>query len=206
VAAEADPLRSSPPIDRLVASLKRLPGIGEKTATRLAFFLVGAPEPTVQELADAIARLKQEIVLCEECFDLTDTSPCSICRDGRRDPSLLCVVEEPADLAAVERSGRFQGRYHVLGGALAPIDGVGPQELRIAELEARVRGGGVVEVILATNPNAEGDATAHYIGQQLRPHGVRLSRIAYGMPLGGDLEYADHVTIGLCLDHRRSIE
>jgi recombination protein RecR len=198
-------VRTSPPIERLVGALKRLPGIGEKSATRLAFFLLGAPAGLVEELADAISRLKQEIVLCEQCFDLTDTSPCAICRDPQRDGGLICVVEEPADLAAIERSRRFRGRYHVLGGALAPIDGVGPDELRIAELEERVRGGRVAEVILATNPNAEGDATAHYVSERLRPTGVRLTRIAYGMPLGGDLEYADHVTVGLSLENRRAL-
>ncbi|MDJ0852277.1 MAG: recombination mediator RecR [Myxococcota bacterium] len=199
-------MKSSPPIERLVAALKRLPGIGEKSATRLAFFLLGAPEAVVQELATSIARLKEEIVLCEECFDLTDTSPCAVCRDTRRDPSILCVVEEPADLAAIDRSGRYRGRYHVLGGALSPIDGVGPDDLRIAELETRVRGGGVAEVVLATNPNAEGDATAHFLSERLRPLGVKLSRIAYGMPLGGDLEYADHVTVGLSVENRRAID
>jgi len=198
-------MRTSPPIERLVASLKRLPGIGEKSATRLAFYLLGAPEANVAELADAITRLKREIVLCERCFDLTETSPCRICRDERRDATLICVVEEPADLAAIEKSGRFRGRYHVLGGAFAPIDGVGPAELRIDELEARVADEGIQEVVLATNPNAEGDATAHYISERLRPTGVRLSRIAYGMPLGGDLEYADHVTVGICIENRRSI-
>jgi recombination protein RecR len=198
-------MRSSPPIDRLVASLRRLPGIGEKSATRLAFFLLGAPDAVVQELASAISRLKQEIVLCERCFDLTHESPCSICRDPKRDGSKICVVEEPADLASIERSGRFDGCYHVLGGALSPIDGVGPEDLRIAQLEERVRAGDVAEVILATNPNAEGDATAHYISNSLRSTGVRLSRIAYGMPLGGDLEYADHVTVGRSLDNRREI-
>lgn len=198
-------MRSSPPIDRLVSGLKKLPGIGEKSATRLAFFLLGAPETAVRELAEAIARLKTDVVLCDECYDLTDHSPCQICRDERRDAALLCVVEEPADLAAIERSGRFRGRYFVLGGALAPIDGVGPDELRITELIARVGKGDVEEVVLATNPNAEGDATAHYLLEQLRPLGVRLSRIATGMPLGGDLEYADHVTIGLSMDNRRSM-
>jgi recombination protein RecR len=196
-------VRRSAPIDRLVASLKRLPGIGEKSATRLAFHLLGASEASVRELAEAISRLKQDIVLCELCFDLTDRSPCEICRDERRDRALLCVVEEPADLAAIERSGRFRGRYHVLGGAFAPIDGVGPDELRIKELEERVRSGGIEEVVLATNPNAEGDATAHYLTDALRPTGVRLSRIAFGMPLGGDLEYADHVTVGMSVENRR---
>jgi recombination protein RecR len=199
-------VRTSAPIERLVSSLKRLPGIGEKSATRLAFFLVGAPESIAQELADAIGRLKGEIVLCEECFDLTDASPCSVCRDEKRDPSIVCVVEEPADLAAIERTQRFTGRYHVLGGVLSPIDGVGTEDLRISELEARVRKAAVREVILATNPTAEGDATAHYVCDRLRPTGVRLTRIARGMPLGGDLEYADHVTVGLSLENRRAMD
>jgi recombination protein RecR len=199
-------MRSSPPIDRLVASLRKLPSIGEKSATRLAFFLLGAPEATVQELATAISRLKQEIVLCESCFDLTHESPCEICRNPKRDPGKLCVVEEPADLASIERSGSFDGRYFVLGGALSPIDGVGPDEIRIAPLEDLVRQGAVQEVILATNPNAEGDATAHYISDRLRSTGVRLSRIAYGMPLGGDFEYADHVTVGRSLENRRELD
>jgi recombination protein RecR len=198
-------VRRSAAIDRLVKSLKRLPGIGEKSATRLAFHLLGASDENVSELADAIARLKQDVVLCELCYDLTDRSPCEICRDERRDRKLLCVVEEPADLAAIERSGRFRGRYHVLGGAFAPIDGVGPDELRISELEARVKSGEIEEVVLATNPNAEGDATAHYLIDALRPTGVRLSRIAFGMPLGGDLEYADHVTVGMSMENRRTL-
>ena len=199
-------MRTSPPIERLVDALRRLPGIGEKSATRLAFYLLGAPEPQVLELADAIARLRKDIVLCEQCFDLTQVSPCPLCRDPRRDHALLCVVEEPADRAAVESSGGFNGLYHVLGGVLAPIEGVGPGDLRLAELEQRVRRGEVREVILATNPNAEGDATAHYIAERLRASGVRLTRIAYGMPLGGDLEYTDHVTVGRSLANRREIE
>ena len=197
---------TSPPIERLVAALKRLPGIGEKSATRLAFYLLGAQDAQVYELAQAIERLKQEIVLCEVCFDLTDRSPCEICRDPKRDASILCVVEEPADLAAIDKSGRYRGRYHVLGGTLSPIDGIGPSELRIAELEKRVGDGGIEEVILATNPNAEGDATAHYLSDRLQATGIKLTRIAYGMPLGGDLEYADPVTIGISMDHRRNME
>jgi recombination protein RecR len=193
---------ASPPIERLVAALRRLPGIGEKSATRLAFFLLSAPDALTSELADAILRVKREIVLCEVCFDLTDVSPCSICRSERRDSGLLCVVEEPSDRAAIERSGAFSGRYHVLGGALSPIDGVGPEDLRIVELEKRVLSGEVREVILATNPSAEGDATAHLIAEQLRSTGVQLTRIARGMPMGGDLEYADRVTVGLSLRNR----
>jgi len=199
-------MRSTPPIERLVASLRRLPGIGEKSANRLAFHLLGSSDESVAELADAISRVKKETVLCERCFDLTDRSPCEICRDPRRDAGLLCVVEEPADLAAIEKSGRYRGFYHVLGGAFAPIDGVGPAELRVAELEQRARSGEIEEVVLATNPNAEGDATAHFLSDRLRPTGVRLTRIAYGMPLGGDLEYADHVTVGICIENRRAIE
>jgi recombination protein RecR len=193
------------PIQRLVAALRRLPGIGEKSATRLAFFLLGAPESVALELSEAIRRLQQEIVLCETCFDLSDVSPCAVCRNPERDASVVCVVEEPADLAAIERSGRFAGRYHVLGGALSPIDGVGPGELRIAELEKRVAAGGIAELIFATNPTAEGDATAHYLAERLRGRGLRLSRIAYGMPMGGDLEYADHVTVGHSLSNRHPI-
>lgn len=184
-------------------SLKRLPGIGEKSATRLAFYLLGAADSQVQTLSEAIGRLKQEIVLCEQCFNLTDHSPCEICRDPKRNAALLCVVEEPADLAAIEKSASFDGHYHVLGGAFSPIDGVGPDELRVQEMLDRVAKGAIEEVLLATNPNTEGDATAHYLADQLRESGVKLSRIAYGMPLGGDLEYADHITVGLCVENRR---
>jgi recombination protein RecR len=199
-------VHTSPPIERLIAALKRLPGIGEKSATRIAFFLLSAADASVQELADAIIRVKKEIVLCERCFDLTNVSPCEICRDPKRDATLLCVVEEPADRAAIERSGGFHGLYHVLGGVLAPLDGVGPEALRIPELEERVHSGAVRELVVATNPNAEGDATAHYLADRLRPTGVRLTRIAYGMPLGGDLEYADHVTVGQSLTNRREMD
>jgi recombination protein RecR len=198
-------LRTPPPIERLVAALRTLPGIGEKSATRLAFHLLGKPEAQVREIAEAMLRLKQEIVLCEICFDLTEASPCALCSDERRDPKILCIVEEPADRASVERTGRFPGRYFVLGGALSPIDGVGPADLRIDLLVERVRKDALEEVILATNPTAEGDATAHFIADRLTGSGVRLTRIAYGMPMGGDLEYADHVTVGRALDNRREL-
>jgi len=193
------------PIERLSAALRRLPGIGEKSAGRLTFFLLSAPDSLARELSESIAQLKRETKLCETCFDITHESPCPICRDDRRDASVVCVVEEPADRAAVEKSGDFQGLYHVLGGALAPIDGIGPQDLRLAELEARVRENGLKEVILATNPNAEGEATAHYIGDRLKNYDLRITRIAYGMPLGGDLEYADHITIGRSLQNRQDL-
>ena len=198
-------MRTPPPIERLVAALRRLPGIGEKSATRLAFHLLSTPEPQVRELAEAMLRLKQEIVLCEICFDLTEASPCGLCTDERRDARLLCVVEEPADRASIERSGRFRGRYFVLGGSLSPIDGVGPEDLRIAALLERVAAAELKEIILATNPTAEGDATAHFIADRLGPCGVRVTRIAYGMPMGGDLEYADHVTVGRSLDNRHEL-
>jgi len=193
-------------VERLIESLRRLPGIGEKSATRLAFFLLSAPQNTADELAAAIARVKRDVVFCEVCFDLAEVSPCQLCRDSQRNPKQICVVEEPADRAAVEASGSFRGLYHVLGGALSPIDGIGPDELRVAELEARVRREGVEEVVLATNPTAEGDATAHFVADRLRPIGLRLTRIASGMPMGGDLEYADRVTVGRSLQYRREIE
>lgn len=194
------------PVERLIESLRRLPGIGEKSATRLAFFLLSAPQNTADELAAAIARVKRDVVFCENCFDLAEVSPCHLCRDSQRNAKLVCVVEEPADRAAVEASGSFRGLYHVLGGALSPIDGIGPEELRVSELEARVRRDGVEEVVLATNPTAEGDATAHFLADRLRPIGLRLTRIASGMPMGGDLEYADRVTVGRSLQYRREIE
>jgi len=192
-------------MERLLAALERLPGIGEKSATRLAYFLLGASDELVGELSQAIANLKRATVICQGCFDLSDRDPCSLCDDPRRDQRLLCVVEEPADLASIEESGSYRGRYHVLGGALSPIDGMGPENLRLAQLEERIAGGDIEEVILATNPNAEGDATAHYIAERLAPSGVKLSRIAYGMPLGGDLEYADRITVGRSLENRRPL-
>jgi recombination protein RecR len=191
------------PIGRLVDALRRLPGIGEKTATRLAYFLLAAPQPVASELGEAILRLRSEVVLCEECFNLTQESPCPLCRDPSRAPGVVCVVEEPADLASIEKSGVFRGRYHVLGGTLAPLDGVGPEGLRVAPLVERVRGGGIDEVIIATNPNPEGEATALYVAEQLSPYEVQVTRIGYGMPIGGDLEYVDAVTVKKSLENRR---
>ncbi|MBK7951041.1 MAG: recombination protein RecR [Deltaproteobacteria bacterium] len=196
---------SSPAMDRLVTSLKRLPGIGEKSATRLAYFLLSARPEVARELADAILRLQIDTVVCESCFTLSDRSPCPVCAGPGRDHGILCVVEEPADMAAIERSGGFKGIYHVLGGALSPIDGMGPESLRVGELERRVRAGGIKEVVLATNPTAEGDATAHFLADRLAASGVRLTRIAYGMPLGGDIEYADHVTVSRAIANRRAL-
>ena len=192
-------------MDRLVASLKRLPGIGEKSATRLAYFLLSAPEELSRELSEAIARLQRDTVVCQTCYTLSDRTPCPVCAHPDRNRTVVCVVEEPADMAAIERSGSFKGLYHVLGGALSPIDGMGPETLRVGDLERRVAEDGVKEIILATNPTAEGDATAHYLADRLRGASVRITRIAYGMPLGGDLEYADHVTVGRAIENRRTL-
>lgn len=199
-------MSSSPAMDRLVASLKRLPGIGEKSATRLAYFLLSAPEDLSRELSESIARLQRDTVVCETCFTLSDRTPCPVCAHHDRDRTLVCVVEEPADMAAIERSGGFRGLYHVLGGALSPIDGMGPEMLRLPELERRVAEQGVKEIILATNPTAEGDATAHFLADRLRGSSAQITRIAYGMPLGGDIEYADHVTVSRSIENRRAID
>ena len=199
-------MHTSPAVERLITAWKRLPGIGEKSAARLTYFLLRAPDAVVMELADALARLKRDTVVCQRCYTLADRSPCQYCGDPKRDAAHLCVVEEPADLLAIESSGGYRGHYFVLGGAISPIEGIGPEDLRIAELEERAREEGLRELILATNPNAEGDATAHYIADRLRGTSLRISRIAYGMPLGGDLEYADHVTIGRSLENRRPMD
>ncbi len=191
------------PIDRLVKALRRLPGVGEKTAARLAFFLLSAPESTASELGEAILRLRREVSLCEECFNLTTESPCEICRDETRQTNQVCVVEEPADLVSIENSGVFRGRYHVLGGTLAPLDGVGPEALRVEPLIERIRAGGIDEIILATNPNPEGEATALYVADRVRDYDVGVTRIGYGMPMGGDLEYVDSVTVRKSLENRR---
>ena len=191
------------PLGRLIQALRRLPGVGEKTATRLAFFLLSGPDGVARELGQAILRLRDEIRLCEVCFNLTAESPCEICRDPARETGEICVVEEPADLASIESTGGYRGRYHVLGGTIAPLDGIGPDALRIDPLVERLRQGGVKEVILATNPNPEGEATALFIAEQVRPFGVALTRIGYGMPIGGDLEYVDVVTVRKSLESRR---
>jgi recombination protein RecR len=197
---------SSQPIERLVKALRRLPGVGEKTATRLAYYLLSAPESYAAELGQAILRLRSDIRLCEECFNLTVRSPCEICRDDARDARLVCVVEEPADLASIESSGSYKGRYHVLGGTIAPLDGVGPESLRIDALAKRLERGGIDEVILATTPNPEGEATALYVADRVAAYGVPVTRIGYGMPIGGDLEYVDPITLRKSLENRRSFK
>jgi recombination protein RecR len=193
-----------PPVDRVVRALRRLPGIGEKTATRLAYFLLAAPADLPAEMGEALLRLRQEVRLCEECFNLSEKSPCPICASADREAGQICVVEEPGDVASIEKSGAYQGRYHVLGGTLAPLDGVGPEGIRVAALVDRVRQGGVREVIVATNPNPEGEATALYVAEQLEPYGIPVTRIGYGMPMGGDLEYIDAVTLRKSLEARRT--
>ena len=193
------------PVARLIEGFQRLPGIGPKTAQRLTFFLLKRPAEEVRELAGALVAVKDRIVYCSTCFNATDQAPCRICADGERDTTLLCVVEEPHDLLAMERTGEFRGRYHVLLGALSPLDGVGPDDLKVRELLLRLEGGATTEVILATNPNVEGEATALYLAKLLRPLGVRVTRIARGLPVGGDLEYADQVTLTKALEGRREI-
>ncbi|MBN1146904.1 MAG: recombination protein RecR [Anaerolineales bacterium] len=185
------------PIQNLINALSRLPGIGPKTASRLTFYLLRAPEDLSRDLAQALANLKGSTVYCQTCFNITTSGrvECEICSNPARDASLVCVVEEPLDVLALERTGGFNGRYHVLHGALSPIEGITPEDLKIRELAARVRAGGIREIILATNPSREGDYTAAYLRQQLEPLGVRITRLAHGLPVGGDLEYADQITL-----------
>lgn len=193
------------PVARLIEALQKLPGIGPKTAQRLTFFLLKRPADEVQALSQAIDWLKSQIVNCSVCFNVTEEDPCRICKDPARDARLLCVVEEPNDLLALERTGQFRGRYHVLLGALSPLDGIGPEDLRVRELLARLETEAAEEVILATNPNAEGEATAIYLAKLLKPFALRVTRIARGLPVGGDLEYADEVTLAKALEGRREM-
>lgn len=193
------------PIARLVAELNRLPGVGPKTAQRLAFHLLHRPADEVRRLAEAMVQARERIRYCSVCSDLTDEDPCRICRDERRDREVLCVVEEPKDVVAMEKTRQYRGLYHVLQGAISPMDGIGPDDLRIRELLDRVQGGHVREVIVATNPDVEGEATALYLGRLLKPLGLRVTRIARGLPMGGDLDYADEVTLGKALEGRREL-
>ena len=191
----------------LINALERLPGIGPKSASRLAFYFLRAPEEVAQDLAAALSELKANTALCQECFNITEAGRerCEVCESSQRDGSLVCVVEEALDVLALERTGGFQGKYHVLQGVLSPIEGVGPDDLKIKQLIARVARGGVREVILATNPSMEGDATALYLRQQLEPLGVRVTRLARGLPMGGDLEYADQNTLLRALSGRQEM-
>ncbi len=193
------------PIQDLVDELGRLPGIGPRSAQRIAFYLLETDRESALRLAQAIAEVKDRIRLCERCFNVAESELCTICSDSRRDRSIVCVVEDPRDIIAVERTREFHGIYHVLGGALSPIDGVGPEQLRVRPLLVRLGTEGVVEVILCTNPNLEGEATAMYLARLLVPLGVKVTRIASGLPVGGDLEYADELTLGRALEGRREV-
>ena len=193
-------------VQDLIDELGRLPGVGPKSAQRIAFHLLAADPADVRRLVTAISQVKERIRFCEVCGNVAEEDTCRICRDPRRDPAVLCVVEEPKDVVAIERTREYRGRYHVLGGAISPIDGIGPDELRIRELLPRLADGTVLEVILATDPNLEGEATATYLTRLLRPMGLRVSRLASGLPVGGDLEYADEVTLGRAFEGRRSVE
>jgi recombination protein RecR len=197
----------APPVQRLITELGKLPGVGGRTAQRLAFHLLRAPSEDALALAEAIREVKEKVGLCEVCFNLAEGPRCRICADERRDTETICVVEEPGDVIPIERTHEYRGRYHVLGGALSPIDGVDPEDLRIAELLERVRGGGVREVVLATNPTTTGEATALHIADALRTqsHDVAVTRLASGLPVGADLEYADEVTLGKALAGRRAL-
>ena len=194
------------PVERLAAELGRLPGIGPKTAQRLTFYCLRSDPNQVAQLAAALADLRSAVRACSRCFFIADAELCAICRNPSRDASAICVVEDALDVLAVERSGGFRGLYHVLGGARSPIEGVGPDQLRIAELEARLQSGEVTEVVLATDPDVEGEATAHYLGERLAAPGLRLTRLAHGLPAGADLQYADELTIARALAGRRSLD
>jgi len=191
-----------------VEAFHRLPGIGPKSAQRLAYHVLRAPEAEARALAEALLEVKERAVLCRRCQNITERDPCAICSDPGRDPAVLCAVEEPLDLVAIERTGGFRGRYHVLHGVISPADGVGPDDLKVQELLARLRGddAAVGEVIVATNPNLEGEATAMYLQRLLGPLGIRVSRLARGLPQGADLEYADDVTLGRALEYRQAVE
>jgi recombination protein RecR len=192
----------TPPVARLVEELTKLPGVGVKTAQRLAFHLLKVPPEEAGSLAEAILEAREKVTFCERCFNFTQGELCEYCQDSRRDSGLVCVVERPQDIVAVERTGEFLGLYHVLGGAISPIDGIGPEELRVKELLVRVRSEEIREIIVATNPRVEGEATAVYLSNLLRPLGVKITRIASGLPVGGDLEYADEITLGRALKGR----
>lgn len=193
------------PIQELVDELGRLPGVGPKSAQRIAFHLLEVSKEEALRLAASIAEVKDRIRLCERCFNVAESELCAVCSDTRRDLSIVCVVEDPRDVVAVERTREFHGLYHVLGGALNPIDGIGPEQLRVRDLLERLSDDGIVEVILCTNPNLEGEATAMYLARLLSPLGIRVTRIASGLPVGGDLEYADELTLGRALVGRREM-
>jgi len=193
-------------VQDLIDELGRLPGVGPKSAQRIAFHILQTDPVDVRRLAQVLVEVKDRVKFCSVCGNVAEEEMCRICRDPRRDPSLICVVEEPKDVVAIERTREFRGRYHVLGGAISPIEGIGPDELRIRELMPRLADGTVTEVILATDPNLEGEATATYLTRLLRPMGLRVTRLASGLPVGGDLEYADEVTLGRAFEGRRAVD
>lgn len=195
----------NPSFNRLVAELAKFPGVGKKTATRLALFVLRQPDAEAEALSNAIREMKERTRFCSVCFHYTEDDPCPACTDPARDAELLCVVQEPQDLMAVERSRSYRGRYHVLHGALSPLDGIGPAQLKISELMARLVDGSVREVLLATNFSVEGEATAHYLASLIRPLGIRVSRLAHGIPLGSDLEYVDEATVNRAVEGRQAI-
>ena len=195
--------REAGPVARLIDELHKLPGVGPKSAQRLAYYLIRMPADEARGLAEAIVAVKDRIVLCGRCFDITEADPCPICADAGRDRSRICVVEEPLDVRALERTGSFEGLYHVLHGVISPINGIGPDDLRIRQLLERLRSGEVEEIVVATNPNVEGEATALYLQRLLADVGVRITRPARGLPVGGDLEYADEVTLGRAMSGRQ---
>jgi recombination protein RecR len=193
-------------VQDLIDELGRLPGIGPKSAQRIAFFLLKLPREDALRLANVIAEVKDKVSFCDRCFNVAEGELCAVCLDPRRDPTVLCVVEDARDIVAIEKTQDFRGRYHVLQGAINPLEGIGPEQLRIGELLRRLGDEEVVEVILCTNPNLEGDATAMYLSRQLRPLGIKVTRLASGLPVGGDLEYADELTLGRALEGRREVE
>ena len=194
------------PVQELIDELGRLPGVGPKSAQRIAFHLLKLPKADALRLASAISEAKVRVSFCRRCFNVSEGEECELCRDPRRDSTVVCVVEEPRDIVAIEKTQEFRGRYHVLQGAISPIEGVGPEQLRVKELLARLEAEQITEVILCTNPNIEGEATAMYLARLLKPLGLRVTRIASGLPVGGDLEYADELTLGRALEGRRDVE
>ena len=193
------------PISRLIEELSKLPGIGERNATRLAFHIFRSSEGYARSLSDAIIRTKSDVSTCNTCFNFTEKDPCAICTDPSRDQHIICVVEEPLDLLAIERSGEFRGRYHVLHGVISPLEGVGPEDLRIKELVTRAGREDIKEIIIATGTNVEGEATAVYLSRTIKPFGIRTSRIAYGIPVGGNIEFIDELTLGKALRNRKEM-
>ncbi len=198
-------INDAEPVKRLVDAFKKLPGIGEKTAIRLAYHILKSPETFARELAEAVVEIKTKVGLCQSCFALTETQPCRICGDLERNRKLICVVEQSSDINAIEKSGAFNGLFHVLHGAISPLEDIGPDELKIVDLEKRIKDDQVTEVIIATNPNREGEATASYLANRLKPQVENITRIAHGVPMGLDIEYADQVTLAYALSGRRKM-